>query len=74
VVDVMERLSQVVRREMDLVGVWGAGGVIGLEHSAMVLLREGGARVRRVTRGAEKADPMSERVSERTCMRMEGAI
>jgi hypothetical protein len=48
--------------------------VIGLEHSAMVLLREGGARVRRVTRGAEKADPMSERVSERTCMRMEGAI
>jgi hypothetical protein len=73
---------------MDLVGVWGAGGVMGLEHNAIVLLREGGVSVRRVTRlcagdagrvlstliGAEKADPISERVSERTCMRIEGAI
>ena len=25
-------------------------------------------------RGAEKAEPMSERVSERTCIRMEGAM
>jgi hypothetical protein len=44
----MERLSQVVRRVIDLVGVWGAGGVMGLEHKAMVLLRDGGARVRPV--------------------------
>lgn len=26
-----------------------------------------------LARGTEKADPMSERVSERTCMRIEGA-
>jgi hypothetical protein len=61
---------------------------MGLEHSAIVLLREGGVSVRPVTRlcagdagrvlltliGAEKADPISERVSERTCMRIEGAM
>ena len=82
----MDRLSHVVRRFIDLVGVCGAGGVMGFEHSAIVLSREGGARVRFVLRrrvgwvgvvstlmGAEKAEPMSERVSERTCMRIEGA-
>jgi len=61
---------------------------MGLEHKAIVLSREGGARVRPVVRrlagvtgrdllwltGAEKADPMSESVSDRTCMRIEGAI
>lgn len=68
---------------------------MGLEQRAMVLLRDGGSRVRRVEGrrarglrnelgvagevlpwpiGAEKAEPMSERVSERTCMRMEGAM
>jgi hypothetical protein len=57
---------------------------MGLEHNAIVLLREGGARVRRRAVGtigkslsnligAEKADPMSESVSHRTCMRIEGA-
>jgi hypothetical protein len=84
----MERLSHVVRRDMDLVGVAGAGGVMGLDHNAIELWRDGGARVRLVFRrrtgaegsalfilmGAEKADPMSERVSERTCMRIEGAM
>lgn len=49
-VDDMERLSHVVRRVMDLVGVCGAGGVMGLEHSAIVLSREGGASVRFVAR------------------------
>ena len=69
---------------------------MGLEQSAIVLLRDGGARVSVVVRrrgvdvpelemgvigrdlfvvsGAEKAEPMSESVSERTCMRMDGAI
>jgi hypothetical protein len=59
---------------------------MGLEHRAIVLSRDGGARVRPVVRrtargvplssfvGAEKAEPMSERVSERTCMRIEGAM
>lgn len=84
----IERLSHVVRRDMDFVGVCGAGGVMGLEHSAIVLLRDGGTSVRPVVRrrvgasgsallilmGAEKADPMSERVSERTCIRIEGAM
>jgi hypothetical protein len=86
VVAEMERLIQVVMREIDFVGVWGAGGVMGLEHRAIVLSRDGGARVRPVVRrrvgaagrvllmGAEKADPMSESVSERTCMRMDGAM
>jgi len=90
----MERLIHVVRRFIE-VGVWGAGGVMGLEHRAMVLLRDGGSRVRRVegrrargmrnelgvagdvlpwSIGAEKAEPMSERVSERTCIRMLGAM
>jgi hypothetical protein len=92
------RLSQVVRRVIFLfdgeVGVIGAGGVIGLEHSAMEFVRDGGASVnpvaRRVAglkpvvggvgrallwpRGAEKAEPMSERVSERTRMRIDGAM
>jgi hypothetical protein len=44
-----ERLSHVARRVID-VGVAGAGGVMGLEHSAIVLLREGGESVRRVVR------------------------
>jgi hypothetical protein len=90
----IERLSQVVRRDIDFVGVCGAGGVTGLEHNAIVLFREGGARVRPVTRrpaglkpavgatgsallnliGAENADPMSESVSDRTCIRIEGAM
>ena len=86
----IERLSQVVKRAMLFVGVCGAGGVMGLLHSAIVLSREGGARVRLVVRrrgvvvvggktenletGAEKAEPMSESVSERTCMRIEGAM
>jgi len=84
----IERLSQVVSLDMDFVGVRGAGGVMGFEHSAIVLLRDGGSRVRRVVRrlggasgsalvqvtGAEKTDPMSESVSERTCMRMLGAM
>jgi hypothetical protein len=84
----IERLSHVVSLDIDFVGVTGAGGVIGLEHSAIVLLRDGGAKVRLVLgrrvgaegsalfilMGAEKADPMSERVSERTCMRIVGAM
>lgn len=84
----IERLSQVVSLDMDFVGVSGAGGVIGFEHRAIVLLRDGGSRVRRVVRrfkgasgsalvqftGAEKTEPMSESVSERTCMRMLGAM
>jgi hypothetical protein len=84
----IERLSHVVSRDMDFVGVCGAGGVMGFEHSAIVLLRDGGASVRPVVRrlkgasgsillilmGAENADPMSDSVSERTCMRIEGAI
>lgn len=86
----MLRRSQVVRRDMLLFGLFGAGGVTGLEHSAIVLSRDGGARVKPVVRrrvvlkvvgedllldrGAEKAEPMSERVSERTCIRIEGAM
>jgi hypothetical protein len=85
----MERFNQVVKRAMLFVGVCGAGGVIGLLHSAIVLSREGGARVRFVVRrrdvvvggntekrltGAENAEPISDRVSERTCMRIEGAM
>jgi hypothetical protein len=57
---------------------------MGLEHNAMVLLRDGGASVRHRAAGtignalsyligAEKADPISESVSERTCIRIEGA-
>jgi hypothetical protein len=84
----IERLIQVVNLDIDFVGVSGAGGVMGFEHSAIVLLREGGSRVRPVVRrlrgalgsallhftGAEKTEPMSDSVSERTCMRMEGAM
>jgi hypothetical protein len=44
-----ERLIHVASRVID-VGVAGAGGVMGLEHSAIVLLREGGERVRRAVR------------------------
>lgn len=85
-VDEILLFNHVVNRFMLFVGVWGAGGVMGFEHSAIVLSREGGARVRFVLRRrvgyegvvstlteAEKAEPMSDRVSERTCMRMEGA-
>ena len=86
-VDDIDLFNHVVKRFIDLVGVCGAGGVIGLLHSAIVLSRLGGARVRFVLRRrgvyatgvlstlteAENAEPMSDRVSERTCMRIEGA-
>lgn len=89
VVPVLDMLffNQVVNRFIDLVGVCGAGGVIGLLHNAIVLSRLGGARVRFVLRRrgvyatgvlstlteAENAEPISDSVSERTCMRIEGA-
>lgn len=90
----VERLSHAPRRVMGVVGVTGAGGVIGLEVNGPVYVRDGGGNsVRAVVallaaalpvvggvesvllaKGAENAEPMSESVSERTCMRMEGAM
>lgn len=86
--DEVERLSQAPSRAIGVVGVAAGGGVGGLEVRGPVWRRGGTARLRpRVVRragsgvegralelsGAEKAEPISERVSERTCMRIEGA-
>jgi hypothetical protein len=72
---------------MDVVGVGtvGVGGVMGLESRWPLKVRLGGSRRSPdffagglgrglLTKGAEKADPMSESVSERTFIRREGAM
>lgn len=84
-----ERLSQAVRREGGVRGGGGVMGLEvkgpvlerGEGKNFKVDGRGGGERLvdGRVVcvwraRGAEKAEPMSERVSERTCMRMAGAM
>ena len=77
----VERLIHAPKREMGLVGVWGGGGVMGFEFRGPMYGRDGGARVSPEggmgsdldPAGAEKADPISESVSTRTFMRMDGA-
>jgi hypothetical protein len=76
----VERFSQAPRRAIGVVGVTGGEGVIGFDVNGPGI--EGGARVRPMVlrfpifacAGAEKALPMSLSVSERTCMRIEGAM
>jgi hypothetical protein len=69
------------------VGIVGVGGVMGFEVRGPVNVRSsvvlsanflagdfGGIGRGLVVSGTENADPMSERVSERTCMRSAGAM
>ena len=76
-----ERLIQAPRRDMGVDGTVGVGGVIGFDDKGAKGC-VGGARVSLVggvgrgllIRGAEKAEPMSERVSARHRRRNDGAM
>lgn len=79
-----ERFSQAPRRP----GMVGVGGVMGLESRGPLKVRFGGSSRSGfdadagfggvgsglATRGAENAEPMSDKVSERTFIRREGAM
>jgi hypothetical protein len=71
--EVVERLSQAPRRWIGVVGGWR--GVMGFEVRGPVNSRWGllGAVGTALFSGTENAEPMSDSVSERTCMRIVGA-
>lgn len=76
--EVVDRLSQAPRRWIGVVGGCGRG-VMGFEVSGPVNSRWGlagagaGAEGSALLSGTEKAEPMSDSVSERTCIRIVGA-